>query len=137
MSSKRVVLHFPSTRVEEPIIYNLIKDYGLVVNILRASIDLGKTGQMVVELSGDANQLSRAFTYLEQLDVTIEPLNRRIRLLEERCVSCTACVPHCPTAALRVDRETWKVSYQADDCVVCLSCVEVCPYRAVEVDLAA
>jgi ferredoxin len=137
MNNKRVVLHFPSTCVEEPLIYNLIKDYGLIVNILRASIDLGKTGQMVVELNGESNQLSRAFTYLEQLNVAIEPLNQRIRLLEDRCVSCTACIPHCPTQALRVDRDTWKVSFQADDCVVCLSCVEVCPYRAVEVDLAA
>ena len=45
MKKERVVLSFNSTNVEEPITYHLIKDYGLMVNILRASIDPRKDGK--------------------------------------------------------------------------------------------
>jgi ferredoxin len=136
MKKTKVVLSFPPSNVEEPVTYRLIKDYGLVVNILRASIDPGKQGRMVVELSGEESQLSLAFNYLEKLGVSIEPLSQEIQHLEERCTGCTACVPICPTGALDVDRESWKVSYDPEKCVVCLSCVDVCIYKAVEVNLA-
>jgi len=39
MKKTRIVLSFPPSNVEEPVTYRLIKDYDLVVNILRASID--------------------------------------------------------------------------------------------------
>ncbi len=104
MKKTKVVLSFPPSNVEEPVTYRLIKDYGLVVNILRASIDPGKQGRMVVELSGEESQLSLAFNYLEKLGVSIEPLSQEIQHLEERCTGCTACVPICPTGALDVDR---------------------------------
>ena len=136
MKKTRVVLSFPPSNVEEPITYRLIKDYDLVVNILRASIDPGKQGRMVVELRGEESQISLAFNYLDKLGVNIEPLSQEIQHLEERCTGCTACVPICPTGALDVNRETWKVSYDPEKCVVCFSCVDVCIYKAVEVNLA-
>lgn len=135
MSKTRVVFLFPQELVEEPVTYRLIKEYGLMVNILRASIDPHKQGRMVVELSGDDNQLGAGFNYLENTGVIVEPLAEEIKHLEDRCVSCTACVPVCPTGALDVEREKWQVSFDADKCVVCLSCVDVCPYRAVEIHL--
>ncbi len=134
MTKKKVVLLFPADKVEEPIIYHLIKDHGLVVNILRAAIDPGKQGRMVVELSGDESQLSFAFNYLESAGVQVEPLSQEIQHVGDRCMSCTACVPICPTGALEVDRESWTVSFHAEKCVVCLSCVDVCIYSAVEVN---
>ena len=131
MNRKKVVLSFPPESVEDPIIYHLIRDHGLKVNILRASIDPGKQGRMVVELTGDGKQLSTGANYLENNGVSIEPLTEEIRHMEDLCVSCTACVPVCPTGALDVNRDTWVVSHDTDRCVVCLSCVDVCPYRAV------
>ena len=132
---KKIVLSFPPSSVEEPITYHLITDYGLMVNILRATIDPGKQGRMVVELSGSESQLSLGMNYLENKGVQIEPLAEEIRHLEERCTSCTACVPICPTGALDVDRESWIVSYDPEKCVVCLSCVDVCIYHAMEIYL--
>jgi L-aspartate semialdehyde sulfurtransferase ferredoxin len=131
MKKKKVVLTFPPSSVEDPIIYHLISDHGLKVNILRAAIDPGKQGRMVVELTGEESRLSGGTAYLERQGIGIEPLAGEIRHLEDQCTSCTACVPVCPTGALDVNRETWMVSYDADRCVVCLSCVDVCPYRAI------
>ena len=135
MKKRKVVLSFPPIKVEEPIIYQLITDYGLKVNILRATIDPGRQGRMVVELSGDNSQLSHDLNFLEGGGVNVEPLAQEIKHLEERCTSCTACVPICPPEALDVNRESWTVSYNAEKCVACLSCVDVCPYKAVEIYL--
>ena len=135
MKKTRVVLSFPPNKVEEPVTYHLVRDHGLMVNILRAAIDPHKQGWMVVELSGEEPQLSHGFNYLEKAGVTVEPLTQEITHKEDRCTSCTACVPICPTGALDVDRKSWLVSYDAEKCVVCLSCVEVCPYKAIDIHL--
>jgi len=132
MKKQKVVLSFPPEKVEDPIIYHLIKNYDLMVNILRATIDPGKQGLMVVELSGENSRLSNGINYLESVGVGVEPLTQEIQHLQERCFSCTACVPICPTSALDVNRESWVVSFNPDKCVVCLSCVDVCVYKAVE-----
>lgn len=133
MKRMKVVLNFPENIVEDPITYNLIVDYGIQVNILRASIDPKKQGWMIVELSGEENQVSRGLNYLERVGVQVEPLAQEIRHLEDRCTSCTACIPHCPTQALKVDRESWHVSFEPEKCIICLSCVEVCIYGVMSV----
>lgn len=135
MKKIRVVLSFPPSRVEDPVIYHLIKDHGLMVNILRATIDPGKQGRMVVEMSGEEKEVSTGLSYLESMEVRVEPLGQEITHLQERCTNCTACVPLCPTGALDVNRENWLVSYDSSKCVVCLSCIEACPYKAMEIRL--
>ncbi|MDD2373399.1 MAG: NIL domain-containing protein, partial [Syntrophomonadaceae bacterium] len=45
----RVVCYFSAAQSEQPIIYQLIKDYDLVVNILKADINPQKEGYLVVE----------------------------------------------------------------------------------------
>lgn len=133
MKRMKVVLHFPEDIVEDPITYNLISDYGVQVNILRASISPGKHGMMVVELGGDKNRISQGIDYLERVGVQVEPLAQEIRHLEDRCTSCTSCLPHCPTQALDVDRQSWHVTFEPEKCIICLSCLETCIYRAMSV----
>jgi ferredoxin len=133
MKQMKVVLNFPANIVEDPITYRLIVDYGVQVNILRASIDPGKQGMMVVELNGEESQVSQGLNYLEGVGVQVESLAEEIRHLEDRCASCTACVPHCPTQALAVDRESWYVSFEPEKCILCLSCLEACIYGAISV----
>lgn len=124
----KVVLEFPPTKVEEPIVYQLITKHGLMVNILRASIGPQEHGRMVVELTGDDSKLSSGLNYLELSGVDVEPLAEHIQHLNESCTSCTACVPLCPTGALEIDRKDWRVSFDSGKCVVCLSCLDACPH---------
>lgn len=133
MKKERVVLSFAPSIVEEPVTYHLITDYGIRVNILRASIDTGQQGRMVVELSGENSQISRGLNYLERIGVDVDPLSQQIRHMEDRCTGCTACVPHCPTRALYVDRKSWQVFFDSDKCIVCRSCLETCIYSAMVV----
>jgi len=130
MKQMKKVLNFSEDITEEPIIYHLIADYGVRVNILRASIDPGKKGRMFVELSGEESQISRGLNYLDRVGVQVEPLAQEIWHMTDRCTSCTSCVPHCPTGALDVDRNSWQVSFNPEKCIVCLSCLDVCIYKA-------
>ncbi len=134
MKQMKLVFIFPENIVEEPVTYNLISEYGVRVNILRASIDPGKQGRMVVELSGEEIQISQGLNYLENVGVRVTPLGQNIQRLEDRCTSCTSCVPHCPTQALDVDRESWNVSFDPEKCIVCFSCLETCIYNAMSVE---
>ena len=134
MKQMKLVFIFPENIVEEPVTYNLISEYGVRVNILRASIDPGKQGQMVVELSGEEIQISQGLNYLENVGVRVTPLAQNIQRLEDRCTSCTSCVPHCPTQALDVDRESWNVTFDPEKCIVCFSCLETCIYNAMSVE---
>ena len=52
MYSKILILRFPKTEVQKPLVCNLALDYHLVFNILNAGILPRKEGYMVLELSG-------------------------------------------------------------------------------------
>ena len=45
--SKRVVLHFPSRMVDQPIIHRLVRDYDLVLNT--KALELDATAHIVLE----------------------------------------------------------------------------------------
>lgn len=132
---KRVVLQFPTRMVEQPIIYHLIKDYDLVLNVLKASVTPKEEGLMVLELSGARKDYERGIKYLQDTGVKIQSLGQDIRRNEERCTHCGACVTVCPTGALFVDHKTKMVNFDATRCTACELCVLACPPRAMEVYL--
>ena len=70
----RVQLNYPAERVDNPVLYHLIKEYGLVPDIRRAEYDTRTGGFLVVELSGDADNLDAALEWLELTDITVERL---------------------------------------------------------------
>lgn len=133
MEKKRVVLTFPPHLIEQPITYNLINDYHVMVNILKARVVPKEEGRLVIEMGGEGEALKRGEEYLTGLGITVEPLAREMRYFEDRCVHCTACVPICPTGAWDLDRETMLVSFKEEKCIVCELCPPVCPYRALEI----
>jgi ferredoxin len=133
MPSRRLILSYPPDVVQKPVTYELIKDYDLRVNILKARILPREGGRLVVELSGHKENLESGLAYLAGLGIEVKTLVREIKLDPDKCCHCTACVPLCPTGALAVDREDWQVSLDHDKCVLCETCVKVCPYRAIDI----
>jgi ferredoxin len=131
--SKRVVLHFPPRLVEQPIIYKLVKDYNLVLNILKASVTPKEEGLMVLDLSGARQDYDRGIQYLQETGVKIQSLGQDIIRNEARCTHCGACVVICPTGALALDPQTRRVNFYEDKCTACELCVLPCPPRAMEV----
>lgn len=132
MLRKKVVLNFPPHLIDHPITYRLVKDYDVMVNILRARITPNEWGRMVVELSGNGGQLEEGLNFLAEMGVGVEPLAKEVRWLEERCVQCTACIAPCPTHALELDRSNMTVSFDQELCIACELCLNSCAYRAIE-----
>lgn len=131
MAPARIVLRFSADSSEKPLIYRLVRDYDLMVNILKASINPHKEGTMVIELTG--SNYEEGLSYLRQNGVTVQPLAQEIIRNEEKCTHCGACTVHCPTKALYLDRPGMEVQFSNDDCVVCLMCLKICPVKAMEV----
>lgn len=135
MISRRVVLHFPSELIDQPIISNTVKRYNLEFNILKASIAPPEGGLLVLELQGGKKDVQEALDYLKALNIRIENLSRDITRREDACVHCGACVAICPSDALVFNQANWQVEFIADKCVACELCVNACPYAAMEVRL--
>jgi len=132
---KRVVLHFPARRVDEPVIYKLVKDYDLVLNVLKASIMPNEEGRMVLELSGTKENYDKGIKFLQTVGVKIQSLGQDVRRNDDRCTHCGACVVVCPSGALSVDHKTMIVKFDAAECTACELCVLACPPRAMGVYL--
>ena len=133
MAGKKVVLTFPPRLVREPTTYHLVKDYDLIVNILRASISPDEAGHMVLELEGTAEQIERGIKYVEDSGISWQPLSKDVRWREDLCTHCTACVSTCPTGSLYAERPSMKVAFDPEKCIGCELCVPVCMYKAMEI----
>lgn len=128
-------IRFPKEISDKPIIYRLIKEYDIEVNILRANILPQREGILIIEMAGAKSNIKDGLEYLTQLGVNIERLATRIRRDEERCFQCGACTGVCPVDALYIRREDMAVLFDADKCTGCNQCVLICPVRAMEMSL--
>ena len=134
-TSKKISLKFSHAILDKPIVYKLIRDFGLEFNILRASITQEEEGLMVLELTGDDLSYSKGIDFLKANGVEVELLDKEVQWLEDKCIQCGACVTICPTQALKIDRKTMMVSFDREKCIACELCVKPCPVRAFEVRL--
>ena len=133
MAKKKVILTFPPALIEEPVTYNLIKEYDCKINILKATVRPKEKGRLVIELNGSRESVANGLDYLKKIGVTVEPLAQEVKHLKDRCSHCTACIPHCPTEALSLDRKEMRVSFSGDRCIICEACLPVCAYKAIEI----
>jgi len=133
MIKKRVVLTFPNEVVSQPVVYHLVRDYNLMINILRAKVTQQEQGRLVIEISGRKKDLEAGMKYLAELNIGLQPLARDIKWHENKCVHCTACIPHCPTDAISLNRDTMEVSFDKQKCIACELCIPACPYQAIEI----
>jgi ferredoxin len=131
VTARKVVLRFPAEVADKPLIYYLVKDFDLMVNILKANINPHKQGTMILELTGEALEAGLAF--LTARGVAVQPLSEEIVRSEERCISCGACTAICPAGALYVERPEMTVAFDGQKCIVCQLCTRACPIQAMEV----
>ncbi len=129
---QKIVLHFPSAVVEQPFIYYLVKDFNLVVNILKAEINPRKEGRIVLEVSGDDQRYDEALEFLQANGLRVSSLRQEIIWNEERCTHCGACSVICPSGALVLQRPEMLICFDEQKCVACEHCLKACPARAME-----
>ena len=131
--TRRVVLHFPRSLVDQAIMCRLVREFNLDFNILKASVTPKEEGVLVLELSGAKSDYEQAMTYLKGTGVSVQPLSQDVIRNEAKCIHCGACVVMCPTSALLVNPATRAVEFKDTKCIACGICVLSCPPRAMEI----
>ncbi len=133
MSEQRLVLRFPKHLLDQPVISTTVRRYDLGFNILRAQVSPAQEGLVVLGLEGTPEAIAGAVEWMTRQGVDVTPLDRTVVRDEQVCTDCGACLVVCPSGALFMDRETYKVHFDADKCVACGACVPACPPHAMSI----
>ena len=74
---RKIYLTFPQKRIQEPIVWRLAKKFDLITNIRGASVS-EEIGLMALELEGGTTDIDRAISYLKELGVKVEPIEKDV-----------------------------------------------------------
>ena len=135
MYSKKIVIRYTPDIVQQPVICQLVKQYDLTFNILKARIFPRREGVIVLELSGLKENFDRGIHFLKEMGLKVEPLSKSVSQNIDRCVHCGACTAFCSTGALSFEKPALKVLFDPETCNGCELCVSACPVRAMEINL--
>ena len=129
--TKKLMLFFPRCECEKPIIYHLVKDHNLIVNIYRAKVTPEEEGYLVLDVTGTEEDIQKGMDFVKTFNVSINYTGKGVTVDEEFCTHCGHCLTHCPTEALHIeDMATRQVIYTESKCIECMGCIRVCPYGA-------
>ena len=128
---RRITLHFPREAVHQPITYRLAVEFDIAAKILRAQIAPNQSGTMVVELSGDIDDLDAAEQWLEGQGLGLNRASGEIAIDPQRCVDCGICTSVCPSGALSCTAPQWRLTFNTQRCLVCEQCIPSCPFEAI------
>jgi L-aspartate semialdehyde sulfurtransferase ferredoxin len=132
---KRVNLTFPKSMINNPIAYRLARDFNVATNIIRAQVAPNQVGKMVLELLGDIDQIESAVEWMRSQDIEVSFKGREIAIDENVCVDCGLCTGVCPTGALQLEPQTFKLNFLRSHCIVCEQCIPTCPVDAIAINL--
>jgi ferredoxin len=125
---EKYILEYSSSVVDEPVVYTLVKQYDIRVNILRAEISPGREGNMLVELESDPDNLARSRDYLAGHGVRMIPISQYLGFEAELCVHCGACTGVCFSGCLSMDEASWELVVDREKCIACGLCLKACPF---------
>lgn len=132
---KRVTLIFARDLVGLPITYRFAKDFDVAANIVRARVAPDEVGTLVLELSGDIDQVEACLDWARSAGIEVSEQTREIQIDTERCVDCGLCTGVCPTEALRLRPPHWQLEFLQSRCVMCEQCIPTCPVEAISAGL--
>jgi ferredoxin len=132
---KRVTLTFPRSTIQMPVTYKLAKDFNVAANIIRAQVAPNQIGKLVLELSGDIDQLEAAIEWMRSKDILVSLTMGEIIIDENVCVHCGLCTGVCPTEALILNPQSFQLQFRQQRCVVCEQCIPTCPVQAISTNL--
>jgi ferredoxin len=127
MNRKLLIVYSPA-KASDPVLASVIKETGLLLNVLHAKID-SQGGEIIVSVDAAEKQLQRVMELFRSRGVRVEELKQVIRLSRDLCIDCGACLSLCPTGALYFTPDL-KVELKEDKCVYCKLCIQACPLRA-------
>ena len=134
--TKKVILSFSAESTDRPLVYDLIKRFDIQVNILRGSIDYGKSGTLLLELTADEACLDKGIYYLEANQVSVSPVASRISYDKQHCIHCGNCALSCLAQALTIRQPDWELEFDSDKCILCKLCIKSCPSQLFQIEFS-
>ncbi|MDH4317858.1 MAG: 4Fe-4S binding protein [Desulfobulbaceae bacterium] len=126
-------LMFPKEASDQPIIYRLVKQFDVQVNILRGEITPQQEGNLILEFKGEAENVRAGLAFLREQKIGVELFATKVSRDDEQCFQCGACTGVCPVEALHIRRSDMAVLFDPEKCTGCGLCVRICPVKAMTV----
>lgn len=127
----KLKITFPAHLTSTPLTYILVKEFDLMINILKADIDFNHIGNILYEITGEIDKIDLTLKHLKTLGVKCELIKSTIAIDEKLCTDCGLCISVCFSQALTIGGPDWALDFDTDKCVGCNYCVPVCPSRAI------
>jgi L-aspartate semialdehyde sulfurtransferase ferredoxin len=126
MAEMKLLVTFSRKAGKKPIIAQVVKDTGVLINVERAIIDSSE-GEALIDIPDESCQLIKE--KMASLGATVRVLDRGILLDESECVDCGACVSVCPQEVFYFD-DNWVIHVNEGRCILCGRCIPACPHQA-------
>ncbi len=122
----KLLVNFSRGKGRKPIIAQVVRDTGVLINVERAVIDSSE-GEALIDVPDD--QCKLVSDTMISLGAKVHILEHGVSLDESECVDCGACISICPREVFSFDPD-WKLSLDEKRCVLCGKCVDACPSHA-------
>ncbi len=73
MAKARVKFTYPTDLINQPVIYNMGVKFHVITNIRRANVTRDR-GWVVLEITGEADQVERAIQWAREQGVRVDPI---------------------------------------------------------------
>lgn len=70
----RVRLDYPAERVDEPVLYRLVRDFDLVPNILSANVNPNTGSYIFLELAGNREGIEKGIRFLQECGIGVSAI---------------------------------------------------------------
>ena len=122
----KLLVNFSRGKGRKPIIAQVVRDTGVLINVERALIDSSE-GEALIDVPDD--QCKLVSDTMISLGAKVHILEHGVSLDESECVDCGACISICPREVFSFDAD-WKLNLDEKRCVLCGKCVDACPSHA-------
>ena len=129
----KILLEYTTEKAEEPVISSIIRKTDTAINILHADLT-PKGGEIFVSIDSSKEKFEEIVNLFEDSGVQVTEVKEGMKLDEEKCIECGACISICPTEALNLSDEDYSIELDEEKCIYCRACIPVCPVDALSIE---
>jgi L-aspartate semialdehyde sulfurtransferase ferredoxin len=114
-----------------PIIAEVVKETGVLINVDRARSDAHEGEEALVDVPDEFCRLISE--KMRGLGAEVSILDEGVRHDRDECVDCGSCISVCPKEVFSFNNE-WELQVETKRCILCGRCVIACPHQALSLN---